>query len=235
MFKYYFILYIFTYLLFCTTAKADGAVVDKVYHPYVLANEQELEWRLMSTKKHDRNVLAQRLGYGHALNERITLEGYIIAERDDQFSDFSWQAVELEVRWMLTEQGQYSADWGLLFELEKDRILNNWELTTGLLFEKEFGITSLTINAFVINEWGSTLKSEMEFESRVKYRYRWRPALQPAIEIYTGEDFIGIGPAGMGIIRFDKQKQLKWELGFITELSQATREHALRFAIEYEF
>ena len=41
---------------------------------------------------------------------------------------------------MLTEQGQYSADWGLLFELEKDRILNNWELTTGLLFEKEFGI-----------------------------------------------------------------------------------------------
>jgi hypothetical protein len=46
---------------------------------------------------------------------------------------------------MVTEQGQYWADWGMLFELEKQHNRDNWELITGALFEKEFGRTSLTI------------------------------------------------------------------------------------------
>ena len=215
-------------------SRADGAVVDKVYHPYVLANEREFEWRFTSAQNDSGNVLSQRIAYGHSLTEYLTLEAYIIGERDEN-DDFGLQAYELEARWMLTDQGQYWADWGMLFELEKVHGSDQWETSAGLLFEKEFERTSLTLNALLIYEWGQDIRNEFESEFRLQYRYRWIPEIQPAIEIYTGEDFVGIGPAFMGVHRYQGQKQLKYELGFIAGLNGDSKDHTLRFALEYEF
>jgi hypothetical protein len=39
----------------------------------------------------------------------------------------------------------------------------------------------------------------------------------------------------MGTYRFEGQKQLKWEAGFISEISHSGKDHTLRFALEYEF
>ena len=221
-------------IIFSGHAFADGIVVDKVYHPYVLPNEQEFEWRLISRQTDDENLLAQRIAYGQSISDNVMVEGYLIGEKT-ALEDFKLQAYEVEVRWMITEQGELWADWGMLFEVEKQHNSNDWEVTTGILFEKEFGRTSLTMNLFGIYESGESLQDEFEAEFRLKYRYRWLPQIQPAIELYTGEDYIGIGPAFMGIQRFNGQKQLKWELGFIAELSQTDKDHTLRFALEYEF
>ena len=222
---------------FCTmvtaNALADGTVVDKVYHPYVLPNEREFEWRFLSQQS-DTNLLTQRIAYGQSFTDTLMVEFYLIGARDDA-GDFGFEAYEIEARWMLTEQGQYWADWGLLAELEKEHNANNWELTTGVLFEKEFGRTSLTMNFFAIYEWGESIVNELETELRIQYRYRWLPEIQPALELYTGEDYAGIGPAFMGIHRFSGQKQLKWEAAFISELSNQQKDHSLRIAIEYEF
>ena len=73
----------------------------------------------MSRQLEEGNVLSQRFGYGYAIREDVSIEVYLIGERDEQ-QDFGLQAYEIEARWMLTEQGQYWADWGLLFELEKE-------------------------------------------------------------------------------------------------------------------
>ena len=213
---------------------ADGAVVDKVYHPYVVANEQEFEWRLTSRQNDNGNVLSQRIAYGRSLTEYLTFATYIIGERDEN-DNFGLQAYELEARWMLTDQGQYWADWGMLFEIEKVHDSDQWETSAGLLFEKEFTRTSLTLNALLIYEWGEFIRDEFESEFRLQYRYRWIPEIQPAIEIYTGEDFVGIGPSFMGVHRYNGQKQLKWELGFIAGLNGDSKDHTLRFALEYEF
>lgn len=213
---------------------ADGVVVDKVYHPYVLPNETEIEWRLLSHQKTGGNSLGQRLAFGHSLSETVMAEFYVVGERDSS-DDFGLQAFEIEIRQMLTEQGQYWADWGLLYEVEKQHDRDNWEITTGVLFEKEFGKSSLTMNLFGIYEWGQDLPNEFESEFRLQYRYRWMPAFQPAIELYTGQDFTGAGPAFMGIHRFSGQKQLKWEAAFITALDRHGKDHTLRLAIEYEF
>ncbi|MEW6989229.1 hypothetical protein AADZ91_00955 [Colwelliaceae bacterium 6441] len=222
-------------LLFVTiTAIADGMVVDKVYHPYVLPNEREFEWRLMSRQTDEHSLIGQRIAYGQSLTETIMVEGYLIGEKT-QTEDFGLQAYEVEFRWMLTQQGEFWADWGMLFEVEKQHKRNDWEVTSGIIFEKEFGRTSLTMNLFGIYEWGETIDDEIEIEFRLKYRYRWMPQIQPSIEVYTGENFFGIGPAFMGIQRFDGQKQLKWEAGFITELSNLGKDHSLRIALEYEF
>ena len=221
-------------LTFSKLAFADGLVVDKVYHPYVLPNEKEFEWRLMSRQTEHHSLLGQRVAYGHSVSDTVMIEAYLVGEKtiDD---DFGLQAYEVEVRWMLSEQGELWADWGMLFEVEKMHANNDWEVTAGVLFEKEFGRTSLTMNLFGIYEWGENLQDEIEVEFRLKYRYRWLAQLQPAIEIYTGENFFGVGPAFMGIQRFDGQKQLKWEAGFITEVSNSGKEHALRITLEYEF
>jgi hypothetical protein len=221
-------------VLVSRSAHADSTPIDKVYHPYVLANEQEIEWRFTSRKNDDGNVLSQRIAYGHALSEYFTVEAYLIGERDEN-DDFGLQAYELEGRWMLTDQGQYWADWGMLFEIEKQHRSDAYEISTGLLFEKEFDRTSLTLNALLIYEWGRDIKDEFESEFRLQYRYRWLPEIQPALEIYTGEDFIGMGPAFMGVHRYQGQKQIKWELGFIAGLNGHNKDHTLRFALEYEF
>lgn len=221
-------------LSYTSTVYADGVVVDKVYHPYVLPNEREVEWRLFSHKDSHNNKLAQRFAYGQSLTDTIMLELYLVGERDIN-DDFSLTSYELEARWMLTEQGEYWADWGLLFEIEKEKQKKNWEVTSGILVEKEFGRTSLTFNAFIIYEWGNTIISEFETEFRLQYRYRYLEQFQPAIELYSGENYLGIGPAFMGIQRFDGQKQLKWELGLITGVDSRSKGHVLRVAIEYEF
>ncbi len=225
---------LFLYSLMSLPGYADNAVVDKVYHPYVMPNEQEFEWRFVSRELGDRNVLTQRVGYGYAVREDLSIEVYLIGERDNE-DNFGLQAYEVEARWMLTEQGQYWADWGLLFELEKEHQKDNWEFSTALLFEKEIGRTSLTVNLFAEYEWGNSISNEFESEVRINYRYRWKSAFQPAIELYSGKGIFGIGPAIMGLYRYEKQKQLKWELGFITGLNGNDKNHSLRFALEWEF
>ena len=221
-------------LLTAAAATADGLVVDKVYHPYVIANEQEFEWRLLSSQLDKGNRLGQRLGYGHSFGERVAVEIYMLGERDSQ-ENFGLQAYEIEARWMLTEQGQYWADWGMLFELEKQHQIDNWEAKVGVLAEKEFGKSSLTTNLFVIREWGQTLESEWESQFRLQYRYRFIAEIQPAIELYMGEDFVGIGPAMMGLHRFAGQRQIKWELGLITEVGHSGKDQTLRLDLEFEF
>ncbi|GAC29393.1 hypothetical protein [Brumicola pallidula] len=208
--------------------------VDKVYHPYVLPFEREFEWRFSSRKNDDGNELLQRIAYGQAISEYVTIEGYLVGERDAD-DNFGLHSYEIETRWMLTDQGQYWADWGALFELEKGHEKDSWEFTTGLLAEKEFGRNSLTINLLVTQNWGDDTDEKLQGEFRLKYRYRWIPEIQPAIEIYSNRDFFGIGPAFMGIKRFEGQRQLKWELGFIAGLNGNSTDHTLRFALEMEF
>lgn len=216
-------------------AWADNFTVDKVYHPYVLPFEREVEWRLTSRQsEEDGNILMQRISFGHALSEYTILEAYIVGARDEG-GNFGVAGYELELRSMLTEQGRYWADWGLLFELEKQNASNDWEFKGGLLTEKEFGRYSLTTNVLLVYEWGDTVPSEFEGEFKLKFRYRWIPEIQPAIEFYAAQDFVGIGPAFMGIKRFDRQKQLKWEVGFIAGFNGESKDHTLRMSLEYEF
>jgi predicted subunit of tRNA(5-methylaminomethyl-2-thiouridylate) methyltransferase len=223
-------------LLASSSVIADGVVVDKVYHPYVTANEQSVEWRFLSSETDTNNRLGQRIGYGFSMSPNLILETYIIAERD-RSDDFLVQAIETELRWMITEQGQYWADWGALFEVEAAERDGgrNYEITSGVIFEKEINRSSVTMNFFVVQEWGETIKTEMETEFRFQYRYRYRSEIQPAIELYTGENYVGIGPAMIGLKRFSGQKQLKWEAGFITEVAHEQKDISIRLALEFEF
>ncbi len=219
--------------------KADGPVVDKIYHPYVLPLEREVEWRFTGNERNqdagqENHILSQRWGYGRAVTDNVSVEAYIVGQRNNR-EDFKLESYEVEVRWMITQQGEYAVDWGMLFEVEKQHNFDNWEVKAGILAETEIGKSSVTANLFTVYEFGETLASEFETELSLQYRYRLQPGFQPAVELYAGEDFLGLGPAFMGNRRFEKRKQLKWEAAVIFGLTNDSSDNTVRISIEYEF
>ncbi len=208
---------------------ADDLAVDKVYHPYVQPMEREVEWRMVAA---DGDHL-QRLGIGRSVNDRVFVEGYLLAAEEGD--TFRLEGYELETRIQLSEQGEYAVDWGMIVELEKAHQEDEWELATALLMEKQWGRWVGAANLWLEYEWGDEVKDEFETAMAVQTRYRLSPAFEPAIEFYGGENTRALGPVAMGDVRFGAGKKLHWESGVLFGLSKKTPDAILRLLAEYEF
>jgi len=218
-------------------AVADGTVIDKIYHPYVQPLERELEFRSVIENNNgqpagDRRLL--RLGYGQSLNDKWFGEVYLIGT-DNDGQDFRLNRYEVEALWQLTEQGEYSADWGLLFEIEKAHSEDIAEFTTALLVEKEWGRWTGTANLYTTYEFGDDIKSEFETALAMQARYRYAMHLEPAVELYKGQDTLGFGPVILGSHPLGTGRRLRWEAGIIFGLDQPTPDQSFKALLEYEF
>ena len=217
---------------------ADGTAVDKVYHPYVEPLEWELEWRMIHENENpisgESRRQLHRLGFGRAVSEFVFAEFYLIGEQSAE-SDFELEAYEFEILWQMSEQGEYLLDYGLLFELEKEDSVDVWEYSTALLLEKEFGRYSATANIGLQYEWGEDIDDEVESTLALQTRYRYSPRFEPALELYMGQDTLGLGPAFQGAERMGIMKALRWQLGVIFALDSDTPDYTLRAVLEYEF
>ncbi|MBT7566535.1 MAG: hypothetical protein HN620_07090, partial [Porticoccaceae bacterium] len=132
-------------------------MIDKIYHPYVQPLEQELEIRLLQQNNQSGiadNTRMYRLAYGRSLSDRLFIEAYLVGQGSSSES-LDLQSIEMEIKWQLTEQGEYWADWGVLAELSKGIGNNIYEASIGLIAEKEFGHWSGTTNFIIEQEWGS--------------------------------------------------------------------------------
>jgi hypothetical protein len=219
------------------SARADGVVIDKIYHPYVQPLEQELEWRAILQNNQPvaaDNLQLHRFAYGHSLGDRWFGEAYVVGQAADN-DGFSVTGYELEAMRQLTEQGEFWADWALLFELERTTGIDSWEFSTGVLVEKEWGQWSGTANFFVAEEWGSDIANELDSKLGLQARYRYAPSFEPAIEIYSGENTRGIGPAVMGQIRLGIKRKIHWEAGAIFGLENQSPDQTYRLLLEFEF
>lgn len=219
------------------SANADGLVINKVYHPYVDALEQELELRsLVQDEQRGLVTPAQvhQLSLGTALSDEVFAELYVIGARS-RSGDLDTEAWELEVKWQLSEQGEYWADYGLLFEYEDELNADIREFAVGFLAEKEMGNWSAAANLFLIREWGSDIEAEYESAVAMQLRYRLRPEFEPAIEVYAGEDTRGIGPVLQGTLRTGIRRSLHWEAGLIFGVGSTSPDQTWRMLFEYEF
>jgi hypothetical protein len=218
-------------------ARADGGIIDRVYHPYVQPLEHEVELRGSLEQGGNprlRNRQTWRLGYGMAFSDNWFGELYVIGERDD-VNSFHASEYEAEALWQLTEQGEYAADWGLLFEFATLDSADYMELATTLLAETEWRRWTGTANLTAAYEFGDDIDNEFETGLALQARYRYSMALEPALEIYSGEDILGAGPVLMGNIRTGPGRQLHWEGGLILGLKDATADRTWRLLLEYEF
>lgn len=218
-------------------ALADGSVIDKVYHPYVDAMEKELEFRSLVQNLPAANPLPvqiHQLSLGSAWGQSLFGEAKLVGS-ETQLGGFELSAFEFELKWQLTEQGEYSADWGLVFEIEHGVEQKLDELAVGLLIEKEFGRWSTTANLFAIQEWGDSINSEFETAFGLQTRYRHSRIFEPALEVYLGQDTVGIGPVLIGAANVGVRKSLSWEIGVIAGLSNKSPNSTYRLLLEYEF
>jgi len=226
-------------LFFCYQglAIADGSTIDKVYHPYVQPEEREIEFRSIIENNSDRQSGDQRvyrLGYGQSFSDRWFGEVYLIgAENDDQ--GLRLEAYELEALWQITEQGEFFADWGMLFELEKERSEDVMEAAVALLVEKDWRRWTGTANVYGIYEFGDDIDNEFETALALQTRYRYSRVFEPAVELYMGQDTRGLGPVVMGSWPLGGARQLRWEGGLIFGLDSDTPDQTFRILFEYEF
>ncbi|WP_202620636.1 hypothetical protein [Microbulbifer hydrolyticus] len=220
-----------------SVAHADGQVVDRVYDPYVQPLEKELEWRTSAIPGGDEPYEGQqlhRLGFGRSFSDRWFGEVYLIGEKNSG-QDLRLAAVELEAKWQLTEQGEYAADWGMLFELEQEREDDIWEAAATLLASREWGRWTGTANFAAVYEWGDDFANEWESELRLQARYRWTPLFEPGLELYAGQDYTGVGPVIRGVKKLPRAQQLLWELGVIQGLTSDSADQTIRLLLEFEF
>lgn len=216
---------------------ADGSSIDKVYHPYVQPLERELEYRSRYQRDGDERLDGQQrhlLGYGQSFSDRVFGEIYLDARKDSADS-FSIDAIEVEAKIQLTEQGEYDNDWGLLFELERDKNRGIWEASSTLIALHEWSNWIATANVGLIYEWGSTIPSEWETSFSTQLRYRYRQSIEPSIEMYLAEDTKAIGPVLSGTLRLAGNRKLRWESGVILGVDSKTPDTSLKFTVEYEF
>lgn len=225
------------FLAHSTESRANGIMIDKIYHPYVRQLEQELEWRA-TLQDHQPGIADNsqlyRFAYGRTLSERWAAEAYLVVRKSSDQS-FRVEGYEMEFQRQLTEQGEFWADWGLLFEIEKRANTDLWEVSTGVLIEKEWGKWSGTANLFLEGEWGASVANRIKSRLGLQARYRYSRAFEPAIELYQGQDTLGIGPVILGRIKLANRKKLNWEAGVILGLKNSSPERTLRLLLDFEF
>lgn len=221
-----------TLALLSTLTYAD---IGRVYHPYVEENEREIEYGFTARDLENSTLLLQRAGIGYAWTDKMFTEVYVLTESITHEGE-QIHGYEAEIKWQLTEQGEYSADWGLMLEAGTADDINRHELAAGLLWEKEIGQRwSGAINGFIEYEFGSDIQSELETAVSAQLRYRHSMAFEPALEIYLDDLDWAAGPACMGAIKLSPKQQLRWELGLLFGLNSDTPASILRGGIEFEF
>ncbi len=216
---------------------ADGLTIDKVYNPYVQQLEKEFEYRTLYEQDSDDakdGIIRHKVAYGQALSDRLFAEVYLIGV-DGPNQNLKLEAYEVELKWQLTEQGEYNNDWGLLFELENEKNDNIWEVSTTLIAVHEWSRWIATGNLSVIYEWGNDIKNEWETALSGQFLYRYSERLEPGIEIYQSEASQGIGPVVNGLWRLDRGRKLNWTAGIILGTNNDTADVNWKFNLEYEF
>lgn len=211
------------------------ADVGKVYHPYVEPLEREIELQARrSFDDMDQHENTYSIGYGQALNEKIFVELSVDGQESstEHFDTSRW---ELEGLFQLSEQGAGPVDYAILLEAEREPKANISEIASFLLLESEIGQSSLTANLGLSFEFGSGIDNEYDRFGRVQWRYRLKPALEPAFEIHADEYDKAAGPALLGRISLPRKQKIRWELGYLFGLDDETPASLLKASLEFEF
>ncbi len=225
----------FTGLLFAPAAIADGIVVDRIYDPYVQPLETEVEWRsVLQSDDETQDLQIHSLGVGRSLSDRWAAEIYAVGSKT-RTDDLDLDLYEFELKWQLTEQGEYALDWGAVFELERDTDDDTWEASASLLSARDFGRWTAIANVGLVYEWGSGVDNEFETELHVQARYRWQEAVEPAIELHMGQGTAALGPALTGLIRTSPGRKFRWEAGIFWALNNESPDQIVKLNLEYEF
>lgn len=219
---------------------------DYIYVPTIEFGEREIEIKHGTTTlpNGDRSH-ASTLGLGYGIREYWFTE---VSIKNKRTGGNETNLVEWENKFQLTETGQYSADFGLLAELEAPLTNNTpWELKVGGLLQTEFSKLQLNGNVLFKRAFGLAGSS---FETQLLYqwqaKYRWQPALEFGVqgfgEMGKWNDWANqanqnhrVGPAVFGKLALGNRQAIKYNAAWLFGASAAAPDHTFRMQVEYEF
>jgi hypothetical protein len=215
---------------------ADGLGITRIENPYVQPLEHEIAYEILLLDDNDLQPYAQlhRFEYGQALNDSWLVEAEITAAEENN-DGLEVDKFEIGAKVQLSEQGELSNDWGVLFELEKQHREDIWGVGATLIGLREMGRWVATANLNLEFEFGDDIEDELESALAMQLRYRWSRKFEPALELFVNEMGSSVGPTLIGQLRFNGNRKLFWELGLLFGLSDQVSNSALRMSVEYEF
>lgn len=222
--------------IFAAGAHSDGLTIAPIEQPYVQALEREIElhtlWRSGRREQPDQFATTLSAAVAGSGNFAVELSAGGIDLADGQLQATS---VELEGKWQLSEQGQYSADWGVAIELEREIEQNRWEAGATLLWQRDFSDWIATVNGKLYYEWGSGYSNEIETSLAAQLRYRLSPLLEPTLVLHLSQE---TGAIGLGLWlhqRLAPGRRLNWQLSLLQGFKTTTPDQTALIAVEYEF
>lgn len=218
-----------------TPAHADASSANSFYLPYVQQLEKEIEYQLFYLPGDNRRQL-HKLAYGQSLGDRLALELGVSADKQ-QGRHADYAAIELELLWQLTEQGEYNWDWGLMLEAEHEKAdsADELSLALALITAREWGRWTTASNFYLIYENSDSRRSEMETALALQAGYRLSPHIEPALEFFAGQGARTIGPVLSGLLRLSGARKLRWQTALLFGLDDDSSPTTWRLQLEYEF
>jgi len=227
---------------------AGAQATEKVYSPIVEQGELEVEMRGHFDVNDDvpgSTGQKHRIEVGYGFTPHWFSSVFVELAKDPGGA-LRDEAVAWENVIQLWEQGERWVDMGLYLEYEAStRRANADKLEGKLLLEKSVGRFTHTLNLIFEKELGdkATEGTEMGYAWRTKYR--WRPELEFALEAFGDFGEIrdlgpwshqkhNIGPVIMGKLPAGRAMHIKYELGYLVGLTDASVNGRLKWLVELE-
>ena len=222
----------------------------KVYSPYVVPGENEVEARAFYQQDHNNNDIDQtqvdKLSIGRGITSYWASELYAEFEGSGHHS-LHFDSVEWENRFQLTPQNKYWLDLGLLAEAEFPvRSQDPNSIRIGPLLQKQFGRVVATANLFWERQYGADAAPGTDFSYAARVKWLLTPRFDPALEFYgnTGNfsDFAPLdrqshemGPALYGTMALAPGTGLRYSAAVLFGTTPAAADATFVARVEYEF
>ena len=229
----------------CSTLARAGPD-DDVVMPTVEYGEREIELRMgtASGEGGEPRASAASIAFGYGVTPWWATEVYGKWHRN---GSTSFDAIEWENRFQLTEPGHYVADFGFLVEIERPRDrAEGYEVRIGPLLQKDVGPVQTNFNVLLERNYRSSKPEVTELGYQWQVKHRWREAFEFGAQgfgdVGQWNDWASVhaqehiaGPAIFGKFNLGGRHAIKYDAAVLFKLSDAAPRQTWRAQIEYEF
>lgn len=229
-------------LLLASAVTCLAGPADKVYRPFAVAGETEVEFRGgYEDADSGANPYQTVLDFGYGVNDRWLTE--LVLKHDDaapggngQLSEFEWENVLV-----FTEPGRGWLDAGLYAALAYDNVDDDWAIEAGPLLEKQIGDEIYNLNFIFERKLKSGANTEALY--RAQWKHRAGRALEYGVQAFgelgefgsLGEgDEHKVGPALFGSVDAGNHAKWQWDAALLVGVDRSAPDLSLRFEVEYE-
>jgi len=231
-------------LFFAVVVADDSGAVKKVYSPTNEYRELELEARGNYNFDDDdkpSGLTTQKYAVGYGFTQRLFLELYGEVEKEAS-GEFEVEALELEARYQLFEQGHYWLDAGLYgsYEYRLERGQGPDKIEAKLLLEKPMLRFTHRANVIFESEVGTNASNDIETGLAWSSRYRMRQSFEPGFELHSTfgaiDDFSPVDTQThlIGPVVYGKLGSFKYDIGYLFGATDVSPRGMLKWILEYE-